>query len=153
MNACAACVSLLSASLQMPLTSFRYAFRAGSEVLVMKTLLRFDCCYKRVLRISLTSLRYWAYCQVSSSVACISCYIVIETNVPAFSLLLSACLRECLLPTSLRCWACCMICGALLSISTWTSSRRSPASLGETLVELCAELCMHWRHLDGGCPN
>ena len=32
------------------LFSLRYAFRAGGEVFVMKTLLRFDCCYQRVFK-------------------------------------------------------------------------------------------------------
>ena len=35
---------------EMPLASLRYAFRAGGEVFVMKTLLRFDCCYQRIFK-------------------------------------------------------------------------------------------------------
>jgi hypothetical protein len=35
---------------EIPLASLRYAFRAGGEVFVMKTLLRFDCCYQRVFK-------------------------------------------------------------------------------------------------------
>ena len=79
------------------------------------------------------------------------CFFYRNERFCALTAVISVSLRMSL--TSLRCWSCCRIRGALLSISTLTSSRRSPAFLGETLVELCAELCMHWRHLNGECPN